>query len=133
MKRSEVFKRIDEVCDQSKTSLMSIGEYEFSQKLLGKIGPLREASRDSDGSLEFNDIERVLKQFVKKYKLQIGCILVITDVKGEMLYNAGASSGIVNGRSHWLFTVHSPSLYELYMKLVMVLFKMSKEGKLDER
>jgi len=133
MKRSEVFKRIDEVCDQSKTSLMSRGEYEFSQKLLGKIGPLREASRDSDGSLEFNDIERVLKQFVKKYKLQIGCILVITDIKGEMLYNAGASSGIVNGRSQWLFTVHSPSLYELYMKLVMVLFKMFKEGKLDER
>lgn len=133
MKRSEVFKRIDEVCDQSKTSLMSDSEMEFSQKLLNKIGPLREAGRDSDGSLEFNDIERVLKLFVKKYKLQIGCILVITDVKGEMLYNAGASSGIVNGRSQWLFTVHSPSLYELYMKLVMVLFKMSKEGKLDER
>lgn len=133
MKRSEVFKRIDEVCDQSKTSLMSDSEMEFSQKLLSKIGPLREAGRDSDGSLEFNDIERVLKLFVKKYKLQIGCILVITDVKGEMLYNAGASSGVVNGRSQWLFTVHSPSLYELYMKLVMVLFKMSKEGKLDER
>lgn len=133
MKRSEVFKRIDEVCDQSKTSLMSDSEMEFSQKLLSKIGPLREAGRDSDGSLEFNDIERVLKLFVKKYKLQIGCILVITDVKGEMLYNAGASSGIVNGRSQWLFTVHSPSFYELYAKLVMVLFKMSKEGKLDER
>ncbi len=133
MKRSEVFKKLDEVCDSSKTGLMSKGEYEFSQKLLSKIGPLREASRDSDGSLEFCEVECALKLFVKKYKLQIGCILVITDVNGEMLYNAGASSGIVNGRSQWLFTVHSPSLYELYMKLVMVLFKMSKEGKLDER
>lgn len=133
MNRSEVFKKLDEVCDSSKTGFMSRGEYEFSQKLLSKIGPLREASRDSDGSLEFCEIEFALKLFVKKYKLQIGCILVITDVNGEMLYNAGASSGIVNGRSQWLFTVHSPSLYELYMKLVMVLFKMSKEGKLDER
>lgn len=133
MKKEEILRKVDEVCNQSKTSLMSSSERKFSQKFLSKIGPLREADHDSDGNIEFNDVEQTLKLFIKKYKLHIGYILIVTDKDGEMLYNAGASSTIINGKSKWLFTVHSPNIYELYAKLVMMLFKMSKEGKLNER
>lgn len=105
-----------------------------AQVMAKNIKQLKEAS--GEGDIPFEALELLFKSMVKKYDIMIGSILAITDVTGGVTYHAGIVSAHKNkstGRSDWLFTVHGDTMYELYIKLVLMTFATVKDGRVGKR
>ncbi len=105
-----------------------------AQVMAKNIKPINEAS--GGGKISFDVLESFLKSMVKKYGISVGSILTITDINGSMTYHAGIVTSYKNektGKSDWLFTVHADTMYELYVKLVLMTFVTIKEGRVEKR
>lgn len=105
-----------------------------AQVMAKNIKQLKEAS--GEGDIPFEALERLLKSMVKKYDIAVGSTLVITDIDGGMTYHAcivlaHKSPGADN--ADWLFTVHGDTMYEMYIKLVLMTFVTVKEGRVGKR
>lgn len=110
-----------------------------AQVMLKNIKPLKEASLDNEERLvdvPMEALEIFLFKMVRKYEMSVGTITTITDRDGEMTYHSGIFGkglDVVTKRPIWLFTVHSKTIYETYVKLVLMSFVSIKEGKIDRR
>ena len=130
MKRADI-DWIKKICDEKHTKSIWAKR---AQVMAKNIKQLKDAS--GDGDIPFEALEMLLKSMVKKYDIKVGSMLAITDVAGVMTYHAGmvtASMNTSTGRSDWLFTVHSDSMYEMYIKLVLMTFVTVKDGRVGKR
>lgn len=130
MKRADI-DWIKKICNEKHTKSIWAKR---AQVMAKNIKQLKEVS--GDGDIPFEALELLLKSMVKKYDMQVRSILVITDVKGGMSYHAGMVSLSKNsstGLYDWLFTIHSDSMYEMYIKLVLMAFVTVKEGRVGKR
>lgn len=105
-----------------------------AQVMAKNIKQLKEAS--DEGDIPFEALELLLKSMAKKYDIAVGSFLVITDVAGGMTYHVSVNSAHKNkstGKVDWLFTVHGDTMYETYIKLVLMTFVTIKEGRVVKR
>ena len=130
MKRADI-DWIKKICNEKHTKSIWAKR---AQVMAKNIKQLKEAS--DDGDIPFEALELLLESMVKKYDMQVRSILVITDVKGGMSYHAGMASSSKSsstGLYDWLFTIHGDSMYEMYVKLVLMAFVTVKEGRVGRR
>nr|DAZ27168.1 MAG TPA: hypothetical protein [Caudoviricetes sp.] len=106
-----------------------------AQMMAKNIKPLH-AACDGDDDIPFEALELLLKLMVKKYDIAVGSTLVITDIDGGMTYHACivlAHKSPSVDKADWLFTVHGDTMYEMYIKLVLMTFVTVKEGRVGKR
>ena len=122
-------KYIQEICDKD----LNKDEKWMTraQVMLKNIRPLKE-NIDGNKKIPIEALEKVMKLMVKKYRMSIGHVLVITGIKGEMSYHAGMSTSNLS-KNVWLFTIHADTIYETYVKLVLMSFVAIKQHKVVRR
>ena len=123
---------IKKICDEKHSKQIWATR---AQVMAKNIKSLKAACVDG-GDIPLESLDEFLKSAVKKYDISVGQILTITDVTGEMTYHAGintASRDPETKKSKWLFTVHADTLYELYIKLVLMTFVTVKQGHIGYR
>lgn len=123
---------IKKICEEKHSSELWARR---AQVMAMNLKPLKLAAEGKD-SIPFDALEEMLKSMVAKYDIAVGTIMTITDVTGTMTYHAGiatASTDKNTGKRKWLFTVHSETMYEMYMKLVLMTFVTIKEKRVGLR
>lgn len=110
-----------------------------AQVMAKNIKPLKMAVGDESSEtkkIPFEAIEDFVEATIKKYDLYIGYILTITDVDGNTTYHDDVTTAAIDGtkkRFKHLFTVHGDTIYELYIKLALMMLVTVKEGNVGLR
>lgn len=123
-------KRIKDICDSNLSNDKQM--MQEAQSILRNIGPLKKLMSGRQTNVPMKALEKVLAKMVKKYRMYIRSILVITDIRGNMTYHVDVSKPNLS-RIVWLFTIHSDTIYEAYVKLVLMSFVAIKQGKVVKR
>ena len=123
-------KRIKDICDSNLSNDKQM--MQEAQSILRNIGPLKKLMSGRQANVPMKALEKVLAKMVKKYCMYIRSILVITDIHGNMTYHVDVSKPNLS-RIVWLFTIHSDTIYEAYVKLVLMSFVAIKQGKVVKR
>lgn len=110
-----------------------------AQVMAKNIKPLKMAVGDESSEtkkIPFEAIEDFVEATIKKYDVSIGHILTITDVDGNTTYHDGVTTSAIDDtekKFKHLFTVHGDTVYELYIKLALMMLVTVKEGNVGLR
>lgn len=110
-----------------------------AQVMAKNIKPLKMAVGDESSEtkkIPFEALEEFVEATVRKYDMSLGYILTITDVDGNTTYHDGVTTSAIDGtekKFKHLFTVHGDTVYELYIKLALMMLVTVKEGKVGLR
>lgn len=134
MKQSDI-DYIKKICDEKHSKQIWATR---AQVMAKNIKPLKQAVGDeSNGSkkIPFEAIEEFVEATVKKYDISLRHILTITDVNGDTTYHDGVTTASIDETKKFkhLFTVHGDTIYELYIKLALMMLVTVKEGKVGLR
>lgn len=110
-----------------------------AQVMAKNIKPLKLAAGDDSSEtkeIPFEALEEFVEATVRKYDMSLGYILTITDVDGNTTYHDGVTTSAIDDtekKFKHLFTVHGDTVYELYIKLALMMLVTVKEGKVGLR
>lgn len=110
-----------------------------AQVMAKNIKPLKLAAGDDSSEtkkIPFEALEEFVEATVRKYDMSLGHILTITDVDGNTTYHDGVGTAAFDETTKkfkHLFTVHGDTVYELYIKLALMMLVTVKEGKVGLR
>ena len=110
-----------------------------AQVMAKNIKPLKLAAGDDSSEtkkIPFEALEEFVEATVRKYDMSLGYILTITDVDGNTTYHDSVDTTALDETTKkfkHLFTVHGDTVYELYIKLVLMMLVTVKEGKVGLR
>ncbi len=106
-----------------------------AQVMAKNIKPLKLAAGDDSNEtkkIPFEALEEFVEATIRKYDLSLGYILTITDVDGNTTYHDSVDTAALDETTKefkHLFTVHGDTVYELYIKLALMMLVTVKEGK----
>lgn len=95
---------------------------EETQRWLLKIPPLRKRTPEGE-KVKFEDIEHLVIQITKKYKLSMRWIS-LTIIKDEVPWY---SVSIVNKEHERVKTIYGLTMYEIYAKSALFMFATTRE------
>lgn len=110
-----------------------------AQVMAKNIKPLKLAAGDDSSEtkeIPFEALEEFVEATVRKYDMSLGYILTITDIDGNTTYHDGVTTSAIDDtekKFKHLFTVHGDTVYELYIKLALMMLVTVKEGKVGLR
>lgn len=110
-----------------------------AQVMAKNIKPLKLAAGDDlseTKKIPFEALEEFVEATARKYDMSLGYILTITDVDGNTTYHDGVTTSAIDDtekKFKHLFTVHGDTVYELYIKLALMMLVTVKEGKVGLR
>ena len=127
---------IKQVCEEKHSKQVWAAR---AQVMAKNIKPLKMAVGDESSEtkkIPFEALEEFVEATVRKYDMSLGYILTITDVDGNTTYNDGVTTSAIDDtekKFKHLFTVHGDTVYELYIKLALMMLVTVKEGKVGLR
>jgi hypothetical protein len=110
-----------------------------AQVMAKNIKPLKLAAGDDSSEtnkIPFEALEEFVEATARKYDMSLGYILTITDVDGNTTYHDGVTTSAIDDtekKFKHLFTVHGDTVYELYIKLALMMLVTVKEGNVGLR
>lgn len=133
MDKKQVFNFIRNLCTQHEC--LSTLEKSQVTSFLSHIKAFKRFCKGKDEFYTSEQIESIIKNIIQNYELAPGHILVECDHTGKCIYrqSAYATKRYRNAGIDWKFSCDAPSLYELRLKFVAMLFITIKMNSISKR